>query len=157
MKSKIYIETSVISYYTSRPSRDIVIAARQQITQEWWEESRHQFDVFISMLVLEEAKEGDSVASKRRIEALNRIPVLEITDEAKELASSLVKLGPIPESHSEDALHIALATVNGMDFLLTWNFNHINNAAMKKEITKIVEKQGYEAPVICSPEELEGE
>lgn len=157
MKSKIYIETSAISYYTSRPSRDIVIAARQQITQEWWEESRHQFDVFISMLVLEEAKGGDSIASKKRIEALKGISVLEISDEAEELAASLVKLGPIPENHSEDALHIALATTNGMDFLLTWNFNHINNAAMKKEITKIIETHGYDAPIICSPEELEGE
>lgn len=124
MKPKIYIETSVVSYYASRPSRDIVTVARQQITREWWEESRQQFDTYISALVLEEAKGGDPIAA---------------------------------ESHSEDALHIALATINGMDFLVTWNFHHINNAKMKKEIAKVAEENGYECPVICSPEELEGE
>ena len=157
MKPRIYIETSVISYYTSRPSRDIVTAGRQQITHEWWEENRSQFDIYISVLVLEEAKGGDQYAAERRLEALEGIPVLEITDEAENLAVLLVKLGLIPEGHSEDALHIALATVNGMDYLLTWNFHHINNAIMKKRIEKVVEEDGYECPIICSPDELTGE
>jgi len=157
MKPKIYIETSVLSYYTGRPSRDIVTVARQQVTREWWEESRQQFDTYISALVLEEAKGGDPIAAESRLEALKGIPVLEITDEAEELAAALVKAGPIRESHSEDALHIALATVNGMDFLVTWNFHHINNAKMKKGIANVAEENGYECPVICSPEELEGE
>jgi len=126
---KIYIETSVVSYFTNRPSRDIVTAARQQVTREWWEENLNRFDTYISALVLEEARGG----------------------------AALVKVGPIPESHSEDALHIALAIINGMDFLVTWNFHHINNAKMKKGIAKIAEDNGYECPVICSPEELEGE
>lgn len=91
------------------------------------------------------------------MEALKGVPVLEITDAAEDLGASLVKVGPIPESHSEDALHIALAIINGMDFLVTWNFHHINNAKMKKGIGKVAEQNGYECPVICSPEELEGE
>jgi predicted nucleic acid-binding protein len=157
MKPKIYIETSVVSYYTNRPSRDIVTAARQQVTREWWEESLNQFDTYISALVLEEASGGDPTSAERRLEALKGIPVLKITDEAEDLAAALVKIGPIPETHSEDALHVALAIINGMDFLVTWNFHHINNAKMKKEIAKIAEENGYECPVICSPEELEGE
>ena len=157
MKPKIYIETSVISYYTSRPSRDIVTAGRQQITHEWWDENRNQFDIFISALVLEEAKGGDPSAAESRLEALEAIPVLEITSEAENLATSLVKIGTIPEGHSEDALHIALATVNAMDFLLTWNFHHINNKKKKKRIGKVIEENGYECPVICSPDELTGE
>jgi hypothetical protein len=105
---------------------------------------------------LVEAKEGDPDASEKRLAALEGIPVLEITDEAEQLAVAFVKFGPIPTTHSEDALHIALAVINGMDFLVTWNFNHINNAKIKKEINSIAEENGYECPVICSPEELEG-
>ena len=132
---KVYIETSVVSYYTSRPSRDLVTAARQQVTREWWEEMLQQFGTYISALVIEEVK----------------------GDDAGHLAEILVSSGTIPEEHSEDALHIALATVNGMDFLLTWNFAHINNAQMKSEIIKVTERHGYECPVICSPDELLGE
>jgi predicted nucleic acid-binding protein len=156
MKARIYIETSIVSYYTSRPSRDIITAARQQVTRDWWEESRNQFDSYISALVLEEAKGGDPNAANNRLAALKGIPVLKITDEAKELADFFIQFGPIPESYPEDALHIALAVTNGMDFLVTWNFQHINNARMKKEITKISEENGYECPMICSPEEIEG-
>ena len=157
MKPKVYLETSVLSYYTSLPSRDIITAARQQLTHDWWEESRHQFEAYISVLVLEEAKGGDPSAANKRLNAIAGMPVLEITDEAEKLAHALVKTGPIPEEHSEDALHIALATVHGMDFLLTWNFNHINNAIMKKGIIIITKSYGFECPVICSPEELVGE
>ena len=103
MKLKIYIETSVVSYYTSQPSRDLVTAARQQITREWWEESKHQFEIYISALVLEESRGGDPIAAEKRLNALKGISVLEITDEAENLALALVKIGPISESHSEDA------------------------------------------------------
>ena len=157
MRPKIYIETSVVSYYIGQPNRDIVIAARQQVTHEWWEESRYQFDLYISALVLEEAKGGDPIAAEKRLDALSGIPVLGISKEAENFATALVKSGPIPESYSEDALHIALATINGMDYLLTWNFHHINNARLKRDIARIAEENGYECPVICSPEELEGE
>ncbi|MGR3302684.1 MAG: type II toxin-antitoxin system VapC family toxin [Candidatus Scalindua sp.] len=157
MKKKVYIETSVISYYTSRPSRDLVMAARQQVTREWWEEMLQQFDTYISVLVIEEAKGGDPSAAEKRLDALTEIPVLKVSDEAGNLAEILVNSRTIPEEHSEDALHIALTTVNGMDFLLTWNFTHINNAQMKSEIIKVTERHGYECPVICSPDELLGE
>jgi predicted nucleic acid-binding protein len=156
MKPKVYIETSVVSYYTSRPSRDLVTAARQQVTREWWEESRSHFETYISALVFEESKGGDPAAAEKRLEAVAGMPVLKLTSEAERLAEEIVKfgLGQITAENLEDALHIALATVNGMDFLLTWNFNHINNAIIKREIVKIAENNDYECPVICSPEEL---
>jgi predicted nucleic acid-binding protein len=156
MKPKIYIETSIISYYTNRPSRDIVTAGRQQVTREWWGESSHHFELYVSVLVLDEAGGGNTSETEKRLEAIKGIPILKISDKAEILANALVA-GPIPENYAEDALHIALAAVNGMDFLLIWNFHHINNALMKKQIVKIVENQGYECPVICSPEELEEE
>ena len=157
MNQKVYVETSIVSYYIGRPSRDLVIAARQQLTREWWEEHQRAFAVYISVLVLEEAGEGDPLAATRRLEALEGVPILGLTTEIEDLATGLVADGPIPENHTEDALHIAIASVNGMDFLLTWNFTHINNAIMKREITKICEGRGYECPILCSPDELVGE
>jgi predicted nucleic acid-binding protein len=157
MKPKVYLETSVVSYYTSRPSRDLVTAARQQVTREWWEESRGHFETYISALVFEESKGGDPAVAEKRLEAIAGMPVLKLTEEAERLAKEIIKLGQIPPENLEDALHIALATVNGMDFLLTWNFNHINNAIIKTKIIKVAEKNDYECPVICSPEELGGE
>jgi hypothetical protein len=114
-------------------------------------------EVYISPLVLEEAADGDTSAARKRLDALTGIPVLQITDEAESLAVAMIKAGAIPPQYPEDSLHIALATVNGMDFLLTWNFTHINNAVMKKAIIRVIEDQGYECPVICSPDELIGE
>lgn len=119
MASSVYVETSVISYYTARPSRDIVTAARHTITQEWWDEARD--------------KAGDSGAAQRRLNAISGLPILEINDAAEELAKRLIDEGLVPETSSEDALHIALATV------LTWNFRHINNAEMKSQIRIAIE------------------
>ncbi len=157
MTSSVYMETSVISYLTARPSMDMVIAARQAITRNWWQETRPRFEVFISMLVVAEAAAGDAGAAAQRSESIAGLPVLEMTDSAQALAASLLAAGHVPRASVEDALHIALATVHGMDFLLTWNFRHINNAEMKGRISAAVEAAGYECPVICSPEELGGE
>ncbi len=134
-----------------------MIAARQQVTRDWWEEARQHFETYISVLVLEEVRGGDPAAAEERMKALAGMPVLKITDETESLAEELVRSGPIPEEHIEDALHVALATVNGMDFLLTRNFNHINNAIIKRKIASLTEMLGYECPIICSPEELMGE
>ena len=155
--SKVYIETSVVSYYTSRPSRDLVTAARQQVTREWWETARLSFETYVSTLVLEEAGEGDQSAAEKRLQALTGMPVLTITAEVEALASAFIQPGSLPEEYVEDAIHIAVAAVNDMDFLLTWNFTHINNAVMKRALMRVAEQNDYECPLICSPDELGGE
>jgi hypothetical protein len=109
------------------------------------------------VLVVEESKGGGTDAAQRRLSAISGLPILEINDAAEQLAKRLTNEGAIPAASPEDALHISLATVHGMDFLLTWNFRHINNAEMKARITTVIEAAGYESPVICSPEELGGE
>ncbi len=157
MKAKIYLETTIASYLTARPSRDLIVAAHQQITQEWWETRQQKFDIFISELVVREAGAGDKVAARKRIEALDNIPLLGLNEEVLHLAHELVQGGPIPESAKEDALHIALATVHGMDYILTWNCRHIANAEMRTGVTSICISQGYETPVICTPEEFMGD
>ncbi len=153
MKS-VYIESSVISYITARPSRDVVTSARQAITIEWWETYRDLFDVFISELVLEEIGTGDLQAASNRLAFIENIPVLVATDSAKELAKALIVENAIPASSAEDALHISIAAVQGIDFLLTWNFKHINNANMRNKITQVVNHLNFRSPILCSPEEL---
>jgi len=154
MKRTLYVETSVIGYYTGRPSRDLIIAGRQQITRDWWENERSEYSLHVSALVLEECLRGEPDAIKRRAQVLKGIPLLGTMDRTKELAEALVENGPIPARYPEDALHIALASTNSMDYLLTWNFRHINNARMKSDVERIIESFGYDCPVICTPEEL---
>jgi len=157
MKRKVYIETSIVSYYTARPSRDLVVAARQEITHELWQVLLKQYDLYISALVIQEASRGDENAAKKRLRVLSNISVLEISQDVQDLARGLIGDNAIPSAYEEDALHIATASINGMDFLLTWNFSHINNVFTKTKIVKSVEHYGYEPPIICSPEELLGE
>ncbi len=157
MPSPVYVETSVISYLTARQSQDVIVAARQAITRHWWEETRRRFEVYVSVLVVEETLAGDPDAAAQRAQAIAGLPILEVNDDAQVLAGNLLAQGLVPRTSVEDALHIALATVHGMDFLLTWNFRHINNAETKARIMVAVEAAGYECPVICSPEELGGE
>lgn len=156
MKAVVYIESSVISYLTARPSRDVVTAARQAITSEWWDNHRQRYELYISALVEEEIASGDASAAQRRIEAVVDIPSLGITPEAQELAQVLLDGKAVPANSVEDALHIGIAATQGAEFLLTWNFKHINNAETKALIEKLVEDQGYLCPILCSPEELGG-
>jgi len=154
MKPTVYIETSVISYLTARPSRDILVAANQQVTHEWWQDRREKFDLYVSQLVEQEASAGDSEAVSKRRQALTNCGFLDITPEAVELAGRVIEQKAIPKQAVEDALHIAVATVSGMDYLLTWNFKHIANAALRANVELVCRLNGYEPPVICSPMEL---
>lgn len=155
-KFSVYLETSVVSYYTSRPSRDLIVAARQQLTHEWWENYREQMETYVSTLVIQEAEVGDSIAARRRLEAIADLPVLELNAHVLDLAKSLVNMGPIPEEFFEDALHIAVAAIHGIHFLLTWNCHHINNPHMRPDIIRVVQSFGYTCPVICTPDEFMG-
>jgi predicted nucleic acid-binding protein len=150
----VYVESSVISYMVARPSRDLVVSARQALSIEWWEVKRKQYEVYISELVLEEIASGDSSAAQKRLDIVENIISLEATLEAKELAGLLLSEGAVPENSPEDALHIGLAAAQGADYLLTWNFKHINNASTRTKISRVIESQGFVCPILCSPEEL---
>jgi hypothetical protein len=154
VKPRVYIETSVISYLTARPSRDILVAANQQVTQEWWQNRRLDFELYVSQLVEQEASSGDADAVAKRLEILTGCSFLDIPQEAVELAERLVEQKAIARQAAEDALHIAVATVNGMDYLLTWNFKHIANATRRASVELVCRLNNYEPPVICSPMEL---
>ena len=154
MKPKVYLETTIVSYLTARPSRDLITAAHQQITQQWWQTQRARFDLFVAPPVLQEAQAGDPDAAARRVAVLQTIPLLMLSEEAAGLAQALIAPGPLPANAVVDALHIAIATVHVMHYLLTWNCTHIANAAIRSDIEDICRARGYEPPVICTPEEL---
>lgn len=156
MKPVVYIESSVISYLVSRPSRDVIVAGRQALTLEWWENEKERFALRVSALVEDEIGRGDPLAAERRLALIEGIPSLSATENALYLAESLIAKKAIPVGSEDDALHIAIAATQGVDYLLTWNFKHINNAETKKTITRIVEALGYICPSLCSPEELGG-
>lgn len=157
MNPTVYIETSVVSYFANRDSRDVIVLAQQQITREWWRDAAKSFDLFVSDLVLSEIGQGDSLAANARLEAVASIPILGLDAESEALAERLLKVAALPQKAQDDALHIAVATVNGMDFLLTWNCTHIANARAREIINYCCRTAGYEPPVICTPPELGGD
>jgi hypothetical protein len=157
MKSKLYLETTIPSYLVTRPSRDLLVAAHQQITLDWWESRRFEFDLCVSELVLDEVGAGDATLASRRLDLLREARVLTSSNEIVELTEDLIANGPLPRHAAIDAAHIATATVYGCEYLLTWNCRHIANAELHRDIRRVVEGYGYDAPTLCTPEEMMGE
>lgn len=154
MKPPLYVEMSVVSYLTARPSRDLVTAARQQITAQWWASRRSRYDLFVSPLVLEEAELGDAAAAAARMDVLRDLALVTPSLEADALAESLMQETPLPKKAAADAVHIAVATTAGAEYLLTWNFKHIANPVLREQIGRVCRKSGYEPPTLCTPEDL---
>jgi hypothetical protein len=154
MKPRVYLETTIPSYLTAWLSRDLVMAAHQQTTREWWDTRRDDFELFVSQFVIEEASAGNPEAAKLRLEVLVNVPLLDPGENVQALADMLMKGVPLPAKAAADSLHIAIAAVNGMDYLLTWNCTHIANAVLRPRIEAICRDFGYEPPIICTPEEL---
>jgi predicted nucleic acid-binding protein len=154
MKGSIYLETTVVSYYTSKPSRDIIVLAHQEITRQWWPRALERYDIFISEVVIEEAELGDQEAAKRRLEELKDFPLLELNDKVEEMAKVYMEKLEIPEKSFRDATHLAVASVHNIDYLVTWNCTHLANGEVIKELMKINESFGIHTPIICTPEEL---
>jgi hypothetical protein len=155
--AKVYIETTIPSYLVGRRSRDLLVAAHQGITRDWWDSRRNQFDLYVSEFVLREARDGDAELAAQRLELLVGLPILPISSEILALAENLVADVPIARKAAVDAAHIAFATVYGCEYLLTWNCRHIANAELYRAVRRVVEQFGYEAPILCTPEELMGE
>jgi len=115
-----------------------------------------RFSPFVSDLVLQEVGRGNPVQARARLDALIHVPMLRIGSDARTLTERLIAEHAVPEEYPEDAVHIAVATVNGMDFIVTWNMAHINNPFTRMMIRQVAENAGYVAPEICTPEELLG-
>jgi predicted nucleic acid-binding protein len=151
----VYVETSVISYLVARRNqRDLLVAANQEVTREWWESRRHDFELYASAVVIAEASRGNPEFAELRLEVLQHLHLIEVTDRTVRLADALLGRAGLPEGANEDALHIATAAVSGMDYLLTWNCKHIANAFIIPRINVVIRRHGLEPPFICTPQEL---
>lgn len=154
MNPSLYLETTIIGHLTSWPSPLLQTAAIQQTTREWWDDHRHQYELFVSRFVVDECAAGDSDAAKDRLERIDGIPLLDITDDVSDLADALLAHVPLPQKAQVDALHVAVTAVNGIQYLLTWNCRHIANAMLRPSIEQVCRDCGFEPPVICTPQEL---
>lgn len=154
MKPKVYLETTIPSFLAARASRDVVIAGQQQATRDWWQERRQRYQLLVSGLVLAESRRGDSEAAKEREAILATCGVLDFTEAAEHLARAILASRLLPAKAAVDAAHIAVASVHGVDFLLTWNCRHIANAAIVDRVRMVIAAAGYVPPVICTPVEL---
>ena len=155
-KKTVYIETSIVSYLTARPTSDLLAAAWQKITLDWWETQRKRFNLYTSDVAVEEAGKGNREAAARRLEALSGIPILPITEAAIVLSEVLVQDGALPANALDDALQLALAAAHGVDYLLTWNCRHLDNAETKPIMRHVCTINGHTCPEICTPQELMG-
>jgi len=153
-KPTLYLETSVPSYFAARPSTDVIIAGHQLLTRDWWESRISDYEVFVSELVLEEAERGDREAAEKRCSAIAQFGMLRVTPEALDLAKVYLKRLPLPSNAEADAVHLALASISGMDYLLTWNCRHIARGSIIRSVPIVNGEFGYESPTICTPEEL---
>lgn len=157
-KPKVSLETTIPRDFTAWRSRDLVMAANQEITLEWWSRRKRDFEFFVSQVVIKEYGAGDPDAAKRRLEFLRPFPLLDISDEVESLAAKRIVDVPLPPKAQADALHIAVAAVNEMNYLVTWNcthtHTHIANATLRSKIEKVCRSQGYEPPVVCTPQEM---
>ena len=154
MSERVYVETTIVSYLVARPSRDLIVAAHQQITRDWWDTRRSDFELCASQLVLQEAESGDPQFAQERLKRLSAMTTLEFSEAAVSLAEELVNSGTLPKKAGNDALHIAIAAVHRVPYLLTWNCRHLANAAIRGKIETICQRKGFQAPVICTPEEM---
>jgi hypothetical protein len=157
MRPGVYLETTVISYLAARPSRDLIVAAHQAITRQWWDERRRGFALFVSQLVVDECRRGNTEAMSRRLDLLRGVTALDVSREAQTLAAALLADRAFPPTAPGDAAHVAVAATNAMRYLLTWNCAHINNAQSVERIESVCARRGYPCPVICTPEELMGD
>jgi hypothetical protein len=151
---RIYVETTLVSYLTARPSRDLIVAGHQQLTHDWWDTRRGDYELCVSQLVLQEAGDGDPQAAQERLDVLATMTMLEIKEVAVELAEELVQAGAVPANAGNDALHIAIAAIHLVPYLLTWNCRHMANATMRAPIESVCASKGFKAPIICTPEEM---
>ena len=157
MSESVYIETSILGYLTARPSRDLVVAANIEITREWWDTRRSSFQLYASQAVVKETAQGDTQIASQRLEIISNFDLLDLNQTVLDLAEQFLGHSSLPSKADVDAVHIAAATVHGMDYMLTWNCKHIANAQIQRKLAEISLDFGFELPIICTPYELLGD
>jgi hypothetical protein len=154
MSLTLYLESTIPSYLTARPSRDLIVAAHQQITHEWWDNARPEFDIFISQAVLDEIGAGDVDAATRRLAVVAGLPRLAAIEEVDELAVEYQAQLALPVAARLDVVHLAYCVVYELDYLLTWNCAHLANGRVIQKLQAVNLAMGRRTPIILTPEEL---
>jgi hypothetical protein len=150
----VYIETSIVSYLRQRPSSQVIVAARQLLTHQWWDHERAKFELVTSQFCLDEASDGDPLLAGERLDSLQGIPLLPLDHGIEAIAKEIISRSILPPTALVDAIHIALVAFHGIEYLLTWNCKHIANAKILPRIHRVLTDLGYSIPIICTPEEL---
>ncbi len=135
-KPTVYLETTVVGYLAARQQSDIVVASRQLSSQNWWE-SRDNYQLVVSQIVVDECSAGDAEAAAERLSLIEGVKILGVSPAARQLANELMDRRGIPSTEPRDALHISISAVNGVQYLLTWNFRRIANAVTRSTIEQI--------------------
>ena len=154
MKPTLYLETTIVSYYVARPTDQLIVAAHQELTRQWWEQRLKGFRAYISQFVLDEVRDGDPIMVRKRLRALRGLERLPTVNTALELGRKLLLSGLFPRAAARDASHLSMAAAYGLQFLVTWNCRHLANARVFDRVWRICREAGYECPVVCTPEEL---
>jgi len=154
MKSRVYIETSVISYYTARLSKDIRTLSRQETTIDWWEDEMRKFDCFISLAVIEEISKGNHIEAEKRMKATQNLSILEDSKEVMVLAEKYFTKLNIPEKSKYDTIHIAYASYYEVEYLLSWNMKHISNPRTQSALIDLNLELNLKTPLLITPEAL---
>lgn len=156
MSETVYIETSILGYLTARSSRDIVVAANIEVTREWWDTPRSYFQLYASQAVVKETSQGDAQIASQRLKIICDLALLDLNESVLDLAEQFLERSSLPAKADVDAVHIAAATVHGMDYVLTWNCKHIANAQIQRKLAE-TSLWGYELPILCTLYELLGD
>lgn len=154
MSATVYIETSILGYLTARPTDNLIVKANIKVTQDWWDEYHNSLTLYTSEIVEDEALKGDPTIAIQRLALLQTLTFLDLTPEATELAQEFLEQSNLPAKAANDALHIAIATVYGLNYLLTWNCKHMANAKIQRKLSTISRDFGYNLPFICTPYEF---
>ena len=152
----LYVETSIVSYATAWPSKMVQIAAIQEQARDWWRIERPKFELVTSQLTLDEAAAGDPVPASERLKLLDGLPIMPISKEAELLADRILAGHMMPQKAAADALHVALAALARVDYLLTLNCKHIANAHELPRVYCLLASEGLGGLLICTPAEFLG-
>jgi hypothetical protein len=150
----VYVETTIPSYLTAAPSRDLVVAAQQQITREWWATAKDRFELFVSEAVLQEIRAGDPDMTARRMQIVDGLPVLDVTSQVDSLVEVYQERLGLPDRARPDIVHIAISVAYELDYLLTWNCAHIANGHVIRRLMEVNHVLGRFTPLLLTPDQL---
>jgi hypothetical protein len=149
-----YIETTVVGHLVGRMLTNPIVAGRQTTTRIWWPSAVKKYRLFVSKVVSDECASGDPDAAAERLAVLKSLAFVATTSAVDDLARLLIDNLAVPKTEPRDAVHISLAAVHGLEYLVSWNFKHIVNPTTRSAIEQVCRNAGYVPPIICTPDEL---